>query len=226
MICKKCGCRVSDTAAFCDKCGASMAEFGIKEEKPQKKENAVVKSGKLFIKKVKENRKLQIVLVVAIALLLAVVIIGRIVSKHNIFGISPNMNVSQIISALGGESEIEIDDSDHNNGAKIIEKENVKWQGYNGTLSVLAGDEDFQTFVKWSMSEDETISEPVLMKLLERNYGKNQLEPREDSELPDTNPYISDFGAWSVSVNASVSNLFDVPEYSELTIWWLEQEEQ
>ena len=37
MICKKCGCRVSDTATFCEKCGAPMAEFGIKEEKPQKK---------------------------------------------------------------------------------------------------------------------------------------------------------------------------------------------
>lgn len=32
MICKKCGCRVSDTAAFCDKCGAPMEEFGIKEQ--------------------------------------------------------------------------------------------------------------------------------------------------------------------------------------------------
>lgn len=31
MICKKCGCRVSDTATFCDKCGAPMAEFGQKE---------------------------------------------------------------------------------------------------------------------------------------------------------------------------------------------------
>ena len=31
MICKKCGCRVNDTATFCDKCGASMAEFGQKE---------------------------------------------------------------------------------------------------------------------------------------------------------------------------------------------------
>jgi len=37
MICKKCGCRVSDSAAFCDKCGASMAEFGQKEvSAPQK----------------------------------------------------------------------------------------------------------------------------------------------------------------------------------------------
>ena len=33
MICKKCGCRVSDTAAFCEKCGAPMAEFGMTEEK-------------------------------------------------------------------------------------------------------------------------------------------------------------------------------------------------
>ena len=31
MICKKCGCRVSNAATFCEKCGAPMAEFGIKE---------------------------------------------------------------------------------------------------------------------------------------------------------------------------------------------------
>lgn len=224
MICKQCGCRVSDTAAFCDKCGASMAEFGIQEEKPQKKENAVVKSGKLFIKKVKENRKLQIVIVVAIALLLAVVIIDRIVSRHNVFGISPNMNVAQIVKTLGGESEIKIDDSDLYDGAKIIEKENVKWQGYNGTLSVVAGDEDFQTSVIWSMSEEEPISAPVLMKLLERNYGKNQWLPREDSEFTDGDFYRSDFGAWSVFVIVHrASNLFDVPEYGGVTISWLEQ---
>lgn len=32
MICKRCGCRVNDEAKFCDKCGASMAEFGKSEE--------------------------------------------------------------------------------------------------------------------------------------------------------------------------------------------------
>lgn len=41
MICKKCGCRVNNTASFCDKCGAPMAEFGIKESK-----NAEVQKGK------------------------------------------------------------------------------------------------------------------------------------------------------------------------------------
>lgn len=222
MICKKCGCRVSDKAAFCDKCGASMAEFGIKEEKPEKKENAVVKNCKIFIKKVKENRKLQIVLVVAIALLLAVVIIGRIVSKYNIFGISPNMNVAQIINALGGESEIEIDDYD--DSAKMIIKENVEWQGYNGTLSVVTGEED-RTSIVWSMNEEETISEPVLMKLLERNYGKNQVEQRNESELPvNRDLYRSDSGVWSVRAYArSASNLFDVPEYGGVIISWLEQ---
>ena len=41
MICKKCGCRVSDTATFCEKCGVPMAEFGIKES-----ENAEIQKGK------------------------------------------------------------------------------------------------------------------------------------------------------------------------------------
>lgn len=37
MICKKCGCLVSDTATFCDKCGAPMAEFGQKEARDTQK---------------------------------------------------------------------------------------------------------------------------------------------------------------------------------------------
>lgn len=33
MICRKCGCRVSDTATFCEKCGAPVEEFGVQEIK-------------------------------------------------------------------------------------------------------------------------------------------------------------------------------------------------
>lgn len=52
MICKKCGCRVSDTATFCDKCGASMTEFGQKE--------ATVES----VKKTPSTKKIVIAVVV------------------------------------------------------------------------------------------------------------------------------------------------------------------
>ena len=54
MICKKCGCRVSDTATFCDKCGASMTEFGQKE--------ATVES----VKKSPSTKKIVIAVVVLI----------------------------------------------------------------------------------------------------------------------------------------------------------------
>ena len=54
MICKKCGCRVSDTATFCDKCGASMTEFGQKE--------ATVES----VKKQPSTKKIVIAVVVLI----------------------------------------------------------------------------------------------------------------------------------------------------------------
>lgn len=54
MICKKCGCRVNDTATFCDKCGASMAEFGQKE--------ATVES----VKKSPSTKKIVIAVVVLI----------------------------------------------------------------------------------------------------------------------------------------------------------------
>ena len=50
MICKKCGCRVSDSAAFCDKCGASMAEFGQKEvSAPQKAKSPEERKKKIII---------------------------------------------------------------------------------------------------------------------------------------------------------------------------------
>lgn len=50
MICKKCGCRVSDTAAFCDKCGASMAEYGQKEvSTPQKTKSSEERKKKIII---------------------------------------------------------------------------------------------------------------------------------------------------------------------------------
>ena len=50
MICKKCGCRVSDSAAFCAKCGASMAEFGQKEvSAPQKAKSPEERKKKIII---------------------------------------------------------------------------------------------------------------------------------------------------------------------------------
>lgn len=60
MICKKCGCRVSDTATFCEKCGAPMAEFGIKES-----ENAGVQKEKSF------KTKLPIFVVIALVCIAA-----------------------------------------------------------------------------------------------------------------------------------------------------------
>lgn len=64
MICKKCGCRVSDTAVFCDKCGASMAEFGQKEVSETQK----TKSPK--------ERKKRMIIVALIILGILVVLFG------------------------------------------------------------------------------------------------------------------------------------------------------
>ena len=63
MICKKCGCRVNDDAAFCDKCGASMAEFGEKETAAPKEKTFLQKNIKIFI-------AIAVVLVVLLAVLL------------------------------------------------------------------------------------------------------------------------------------------------------------
>lgn len=65
MICKKCGCRVSDTAMFCDKCGASMAEFGEKESEKAKD-----------ISFAKKNKKL-----IAVVAILVLCLIGFVVAK-------------------------------------------------------------------------------------------------------------------------------------------------
>lgn len=64
MICKKCGCRVSDTAAFCDKCGASMAEFGQKEVSAQQKTKSP------------EERKKKIIIIALIVLGVLATLVG------------------------------------------------------------------------------------------------------------------------------------------------------
>lgn len=73
MICKKCGCRVSDTATFCEKCGALMAEFGEPE---------VQKNGTQIAKKEKR-------IIVGIILLL-ICCIGGLLTYRNGWLLKPN----------------------------------------------------------------------------------------------------------------------------------------
>ena len=194
-----------------------MAEFGIKEETPQKNESAAIKSGKSFIEKVKGDRKLQIILAVVVVLLVLGVVVGKNANKNKVFGISPNMSAEQAEKVLGSDTEIEIED-----GIKTITKENVKWGDYVGTLSVSVREEDNKKLVMWAMDQDDMISEPELMKMLESNYGKNQVEQSEDMQLFE-NFYESDFGAWEVSAWAWNATYSDVLEYGGVTINWMKQ---
>lgn len=63
MICKKCGCRVSDDASYCMKCGAAMNEYGISEQELQSKEKGNKKKG---------GRKIVILAIVVVVLLILV----------------------------------------------------------------------------------------------------------------------------------------------------------
>lgn len=214
MICKKCGCRVSDTATFCEKCGAPMAEFGIKEETPQKKESAAIKSGKAVVERVKGDRKLQIILAVVVVLLVLGVVVGRITGKNKVFGISPNMSVAQVEKVLGNNVEIEVGDK-----ATWVTKENVKWGNYSGTLDVAVRTGN-KIFVMWSM--DGTILESELMKMLEGKYGKNQMERGEDVDITE-DLYKSDSGVWEVEAWASEATYGYNMEYGSVTILWIQK---
>lgn len=75
MICKKCGCRVSDTASYCIKCGAAMNEYGISEQEFQSK-------GKDNKKKV--SRKIVVLAIVLVALLILVKTVTAQVQPINV----------------------------------------------------------------------------------------------------------------------------------------------
>lgn len=73
MICKKCGCRVDDAAKFCNKCGASMEEFGEQE---------VQKNGVQIAKKEKR--------IIVGVILLFICCIGGLLTYRNGWLLKPN----------------------------------------------------------------------------------------------------------------------------------------
>ncbi len=215
MICKKCGCRVSDTATFCEKCGAPMAEFGIKEETPQKNESAAIKSGKAVVEKVKGDRKLQIILAVVVVLLVLGAVVGHITSKNKVFGISPNMSVAQVERVLGKDVPTEAA-----NGLTLFTKENVEMGQYNGTLMVSVHDEGGINTIFWYVDYGVKMPEPDLTKMLTSKYGKNQVEVKDKT---DTVAYKSETSVWTVTAgitNVTYDDVSDALEYDDVTIIW------
>lgn len=124
MICKKCGCRVSDTAMFCDKCGAPMAEFDEKE--PAQIEN---------ISFVKRNKKIIVIVAILILILLGFVLAQRTglfidqKTKYAIIGVQAikdqllvpdSINVLDVMVYERPEEEIQQDIEEDDDGIVVI----------------------------------------------------------------------------------------------------------
>lgn len=207
MICRKCGCRVSDTATFCEKCGAPMAEFGISKEK---RENILVKKGKAFAQKVKDDRKFRIIIVVACVLLVLVALGRWYINKDKVFGIGANMSVEQVKNVLGKEVTV----NNLEDGTTVVIKENVKIGKYNGSLSVGVGND--ATRILWLQNDGRNIPKQDLIKMMERKYGENQAEENDFFDV-----YIGESKVWDVEVSVfSVTyNDNDVEECSDVEIF-------
>ena len=109
MICKKCGCRVSDTAAFCDKCGASMAEFGQKETpKPATDEKFSTMFGK-----VKDNKQAEIILLVAVAIIviLCAILFTNKAKAAKPFRLESGMTDKEVVEILGPRDDYDTFDT-------------------------------------------------------------------------------------------------------------------
>lgn len=215
MICKKCGCRVGDTASYCTKCGAPLAEFGIQEEATKNNESTIVKNGKALVQKIKSEKKIQIILVGVIVLLIFGALAGWYINKDKVFGIAPYMSSAQVERILGKDVTVYKE-------ADIFiayTKEDVKMGKYNGSLSV-SFMEDEMLGITWHLKDDKIIPKQDLMKMVERKYGENQVT--EDT-LPPT-VYIGKSSIWNVQVISTDVSYDDYSDdiegYGEVDIYW------
>lgn len=213
MICKKCGCPISDTAAFCEKCGAPIEE---KDSNNIDKKSSFLKEGEALVKKFKDNKKMQAIFVAVIVLIVGCLFVGNFLGKSKVFGIKNNMTAAQVQAVLGKDIEVE------ETGNKLqITKENVKYNGIDGGLYVFTED-DHVTGIVWYQNENTVIKKSKLDKMIgdmAKKYGENKVKPGG----ANTEVYIGMSDDWAVHMLVmSQSSFIDDSNtcYGDIEIYW------
>lgn len=190
MICKKCGCRVSDTAAFCDKCGAPMAEFGqAKPPKPTTDEKISTAFGKA-----KDNKQVKIILLIAVAIIviLCAIMFTNKTKAAKPFGLESGMTREETVEILGPKDDYDKFDTVKWGVQYLYCWYDIPLEKYGGTLQANF-DDDFQLgYLLWRA---DNASGKELKQYAEKTYGKS------DTVTNDSILYQKEVGNWNVLVS-------------------------
>lgn len=213
MVCKKCGCPISDTAAFCEKCGAPIEK---KDTNNFDKKSSFLKEGEALVKKFKDNKKMQAIFVAVLVLIVSCLFAGNFLGKSKVFGIKNNMTAAQVQAVLGKDIEVE------ETGNKLqITKENVKYNGIDGELYVFVEDDHVKGVV-WYQNDNSMIKKSELNKMIgdmTKKYGENKVKPGG----ANTEVYIGISDDWAVHMlTMSQSSFIDGSDtcYGGINIYW------
>lgn len=188
MICKKCGCRVSDTAAFCDKCGAPMAEFGEKE--PEAAATAAIDK-----KQAARLAKILVPVVLILMIVWAASTFASCAKAAKPFGLESGMSLTEVEEILGGH-----DDQDWFDTVKWGKQYVCCWYDqalgkHQGTLQANFAYVNSQKALGYLEFQPDSATAKELAQYAEKSYGKS------DSLLSDSTLYRKDTDSWRVSVS-------------------------
>ena len=193
MICKKCGCRVSDTASFCDKCGASMAEFGQKEApKPATDEKFSTMFGK-----VKDNKQAKIILLVAVAIIviLCAILFTNKSKAAKPFRLESGMTDKEVVEILGPRDDYDTFDTIKWGKQYLYCWYDIPLGKYSGTLQANFKEKDGKIQLGYLRWIADNASSKELKQYAEKTYGKS------DTIADDSILYEKEVGNWTVHVS-------------------------
>lgn len=190
MICKKCGCRVSDTASFCDKCGASMAGFGQKEApKPATDEKFSTMFGK-----VKDNKQAKIILLAAgaIIVILCAILFTNKAKAAKPFRLESGMTDKEVVEILGPRDDYDTFDTIKWGKQYLYCWYDIPLGKYSGTLQANFDDDIQLGYLLWRA---DNASSKELKQYAEKTYGKS------DTVTNGSILYQKEVGNWNVLVS-------------------------
>lgn len=190
MICKKCGCRVNDTATFCEKCGAPMAEFGQKEaQKPATDEKLST-----ILHKVEDNKQAKIILLAAVAIivLLCAILFTNKAKAARPFGLESGMTDKKVVEILGPSDGYDTFDTIKWGKQYLYCWYDIPLGKYSGTLQANFDDDTQLGYLLWRA---DNASGKELKQYAEKTYGKS------DTATNDSILYQKEVENWNVLVS-------------------------
>lgn len=189
MICRKCGCRVSDDASYCMKCGAPMEEFGKTDPEMVKKVGLQYSSKAIFL------------VLLSLFLLLAIVLFVKKDRLRKPFGLEAKSSYEEVKNVLGEPDDFDSFDTIIEGVQYLYCWKNTELGNYSGTLQANFCDVDSIQTLGYLRFQPDSANEKELVLYAEKKYGKSGNITSEDVL------YTKDVGDWHiiVSVDGDIS---------------------